>query len=569
MINFLFRLLLCLSVPCFFCLAEERIPFYEDYIEDGNLQEYLKLANQYLDEKPNSNEAPRLALDLMMMGKAAEDFNSVVRGTDLLLFDYLGSLPSLHFISSFDKGSPRLSQLLHVKLSEADLSDANFPSAYANTIILLARIHGPELINDPFLLLSSYLVVEQTDKKDLVESLAKALEITQEKNAKLRPLIDICKAETGPLEKLTQLHLLTSLDTTFFVRFYTSQLTEEQKRSTDFLESMVQSTLFGVPAQPELALSYLSDLPENLSNLPKYKVFTALVHLLKGNIESSTTILSPVADLENSDSDPWIEIAKSLKDGSGFSQSRKSLFLEQIEKLFERWLKGSNAFLVEGTWNDSNASKQLNFILGVSKEDESVEIHFLKKDQPYFCYKVAPQNCMILTPSGKNLLFNSGGAYPLPKIEITRDVEGGSFHYNFNLNFGRNFEDLTNQMEENLAISYLSTATGREVLLNHFFDRKGVWLSAPASSSLGTVFNINKIDPKTGSQISKIEISASGDLISLNLGKLRISKFLMGEKTILSNLPQWEKSEVETIPEFQLPLLIESIGTLIESASKK
>ena len=96
MINFLFRLLLCLSVPCFFCLAEERIPFYEDYIEDGNLQEYLKLANQYLDEKPNSNEAPRLALDLMMMGKAAEDFNSVVRGTDLLLFDYLGTLPSLH-----------------------------------------------------------------------------------------------------------------------------------------------------------------------------------------------------------------------------------------------------------------------------------------------------------------------------------------------------------------------------------------------------------------------------------------------------------------------------------------
>ena len=154
MINFLIRSLLCLSVPCFFCLAEERIPFYEDYIEDGNLQQYLKLANQYLDEKPNSNEAPRLALDLMMMGKAAEDFNSVVRGTDLLLFDYLGTLPSLHFISSFDKGSPRLSQLLHIKLSEADLSDANFSSAYANTVILLARIHGPELMSDPYLLLS-------------------------------------------------------------------------------------------------------------------------------------------------------------------------------------------------------------------------------------------------------------------------------------------------------------------------------------------------------------------------------------------------------------------------------
>ena len=132
-------------------------------------------------------------------------------------------------------------------------------------------------MSDPYLLLSSYLVVEKTDKKDLVESLAKALEITEEKNAKLRPLIALCKAETEPLEKLTQLHGLTNLDTSFFVRFYTSQLSEEQKRSTEFLESMIHSTLFGVPAQPDLALSYLSDLPENLSNQAKYKVFTALV----------------------------------------------------------------------------------------------------------------------------------------------------------------------------------------------------------------------------------------------------------------------------------------------------
>jgi hypothetical protein len=332
---------------------------------------------------------------------------------------------------------------------------------------------------------------------------------------------------------------------------------------------MIHSTLFGVPARPDLALSYLSDLPENLSNQAKYKVFTALVHLLKGNIESSTTILSPIANLENTDSDPWIEIAKSLKDGSDFSQSRKSLFLEQIEKLFDRWLKGSDAFLVEGIWDAPNLSNQLNFIIGVSKEEESFEIHFLKDDQPYFCYKVEPQKCKILTPSGKNLLFNSGGAYPLPKIEISRDVEGGSFNYNFNLNFGRNFEDLTNQMEENMAISYLSTGKGREVLLNHFFNRKGVWLSPPASSNLGTVFTIHKIDPKVGSSRSKVEISASGELISLNVGKLQISKFLMGEKTILNNLPEWEKSEAENIPEFQLPLLIESIGSLIESASKK
>ena len=71
-------------------------------------------------------------------------------------------------------------------------------------------------MSDPYLLLSSYLVVEKRIKKTLVESLAKALEITEEKNTKLRPLIALCKAETEPLEKLTQLHALTNLDTSFF-----------------------------------------------------------------------------------------------------------------------------------------------------------------------------------------------------------------------------------------------------------------------------------------------------------------------------------------------------------------
>ena len=58
---------------------------------------YLKLAHQFLDKNPEAKESPRLALDLMMMGKAAEDLKSIVRGTDLLLFEYLGSLSKSSF----------------------------------------------------------------------------------------------------------------------------------------------------------------------------------------------------------------------------------------------------------------------------------------------------------------------------------------------------------------------------------------------------------------------------------------------------------------------------------------
>jgi hypothetical protein len=186
--------------------AQDRIPFYEDFIEAGNLQDFLELAHRHLDEKPDANESPRLALDLIMMGKATEDLKSVMRGTDLLLFDYLGSLPSLHFISSFDKGSPRLTQLLKVKLNEADLSDLNFSNSFADTLVLLNRIHGTGLMNDPSLLLESYLVVEKSENRKLLNNLSDALDVIEKKPGRFSEIISLCRSDSSPFTKLSELH---------------------------------------------------------------------------------------------------------------------------------------------------------------------------------------------------------------------------------------------------------------------------------------------------------------------------------------------------------------------------
>ena len=325
MIKFSFPTFSFIFLLCNFLHANDRIPFYEEFIESGDFGGYLKLAHQFLDENPEAKESPRLALDLMMMGKAAEDLKSIVRGTDLLLFQYLGSLPSLHFISSFDKGSNRLTQLLKVKLNEADLSDQNFSNSYADTIMLLARIHGPELMHDPSLLLSSYLVVQQTDKEELKKSLSNALDVAEEKNEKFSPLIKICRSTNSSMEKISKLHELSTQKTDFFIKFFTSRLSKEEKNSPAFLESMIDFSLFGVPPKPQLALSYLSSLPDESSVLPKFQVSTALAHLLSGNSESAVTVLKMVSDPTLEDPTPWQEVAQSLLDGTEFRRKPKSI----------------------------------------------------------------------------------------------------------------------------------------------------------------------------------------------------------------------------------------------------
>jgi hypothetical protein len=543
--------------------SEERIPFYEDYLESGKLKDYLEVAHKFLEDNPDSDEAPRLALDLIMMGKATEDVKSVIRGTDLLLFDYLGTLPSLHFISSFDKGSPRLSELLKVKIEDNVFSDQNFSNQFADTLTLLGRIHGPELLSDPRLLLWSFLLVSNTQNEPLMDNLEKLSLALEEKNFNYRALFSLIKSSETPISKIMNLLKLKSVETDFLIKFYTSQLSEEEKSTPEFLEAMIDFTLYGVPPKPDLALGYLSNLPDEISTLPKYQFSTAFAHLIKGNEVSSQSILESLAQT-SSDPDPWVQVAQSIKDGKDFADSRKALFLELLEKLYERLFRETEAFLIEGSWDNTDSSNSLNFVIGVNKSTQSVQIHLIKNEQPHLSYLVQPDHCQIFTDSGRNIKFSSGGAYLLPKIQITRNPDLGSFNYSFNLNFGKSFEDFSDQVSQNLEISYLSTEKGREVLLNHLFERKGIWLSPPASSDLGTVITINQIDPQVISKTYRIEISLSGELISLILGKLKITKFSQGRVDLLSNLPKWpDSSNITEGGEFELPILMECIGNLL------
>ena len=548
--------------------AQERIPFYEDFIEGGDLSGYLELAHRFLDEKPDSKEAPRVALDLIMMGKAAENLKSVVRGTDLLLFKYLGTLPSLHFISSFDKGSPRLNQLLKVKIAEADLNQKDFAQSFADAIVLLARIHGPELMADPSLLLRTYLIVKMSDNSRLLESLEKALDVTEEKNKDFGSLVSICRAENAPMEKITRLRQISHPEAEFYIKYFTNRLTNEEKKSKLFLESSIQSALFGVSPKADLSLTYLSNLPNDLSTSPKYQVYTAFAHLLRGNQESAISLLKTLCDSNPNSSDTWIETARSLSDGTEFEGSRKALFLEQLEKLYEHCQKDADAFLIEGAWLHPNEKLILNFQIGVDKNKEKVVLHFQQNEKPFFSYQVSSNGSRIFTSSGKNISFITGGAYPLPKIEIIRDANTGSFNYSFNLNFGRKFEDFIKQANENLKVSYLGTSKGREVLLTHALEQKGIWFSPPASSDRGTVFTLNQIDPKVSSKVYKTEIAGSGELAYLEFGKLRIKNFSQGPIELLNSLPNWPAAEPKKSEgELELSILIEAIGELIQSTN--
>lgn len=570
MIRFVIRYFLFMATGALVVYAQDQagFPLYEDYIESGNLNKYLQVAGDFLDENPDVKEAPRVALDLIMMGKLTENPKSVVRGTDLLLFKYLGSLPSLYFISSFDRGSPKLTQLLKIKIDSSDFNQKEFADSFANAIVLIARIHGPQLMSDPSLLLRTYLILKGCDKKELVESLEKAIDVWKEKNTSFKDLIEICNSENTTMEKIFKLREMNHPDAGFCIEYFTASLSENEKSSPLFMESTIQSALFSESPKSDLALTYLSNLPSELSTSPKYQTYTALAHLLKGNVESAQTLLKTLIESQANSSNDWVETARSLNDGTQFGDSRKALLLEQLEKLYDRLQTTSKYFLIEGSWIHPLQKKCLNFQIGVDKEKEKFEIHFQQNNKAYFSYQISKDDCKIFMPSGKNISFTTTGVYPLPKVEIKRDSENGSFHYSFNLNFDPKFDIFLSQVVDNMKIPYLSSSKGREVLLNYLLKAKGMWLSQPASTDRGTVFILHKIDPILSSKQFKIEMSGNGRLVSLDLGRLNISSFSEGTGELMNKLPNWPNiSALEKKNEFDPSLIIEAIGDLIELAS--
>ena len=232
-----------------FCLntlssAEDRIPFYEDYLKESDFNGFLETSRKFLETNPDAIEAPRLAMDHLMAAKAAQDLNAIDRATSLLLFTYPKSLPSLHFISSFERGSPRLIELLKAKARSGNLSDPKFAIAFCRSILFIARSQGPDLLKDPSLRLQTYLLAEKAEVEEIQTTTLQSLEELRKGNNALNKVVRVVLDSGEPFDKLKSLSTLSGPDARFCIKYYLAQLSEKEARAPEVLTLSVINALF-------------------------------------------------------------------------------------------------------------------------------------------------------------------------------------------------------------------------------------------------------------------------------------------------------------------------------------
>ena len=563
-----FTSLVCIGQLVLFSKDKGRIPFYEDYFENEDFEGYLIEAKKFLSDQSNSPESARVALDYLMMSKAAENIDAIKEATNLLMFDYLGSLPSLFFLSSFDAGSPRLNQLLLSKTEENDPHDANFSNRFCETLNLLSRLHGPKLFYDPSLCIRAYLISKNAEETEITENLTQSLAELRE-NVSYAELIDLITSDRSQLEQVIELSKVAHPDSEYCLKFFSALLEEGQLNSSQMVELQINRALFSPDPNAHKAQDLISRLPNEIAKSTKYQVFIAFAQAILENRESTLDTLKYAQSTANGeDGQAWAATAKSFADGVEFEESRKKLLLSQFEKVFTEIIKPRDALYTRFVWKEDGVNKegQLNGHIAVSVKSKLFEFHAHRGDTPFFAYRTDENSSALFLDGmedGASFRFAEPGAYPAPTIDIQRDRERGSFNYSFNLNFSKDMNDLCSQSLKTVDNPYLSTGTGREVLLNHLITKKGMWLTPPAATETGTKFQMNSLQNDTPTpKRSSLHIELSGDLTELQIGALHIEKINRGTEDVLQDMPAWPTEKITEKDNFDFQLLLQAVGQI-------
>ena len=569
---FLFCSLLTGSFSAVFAEQNSRIPFYEDYFEQGNLGDYLDEAQSFLEKNPEAPEAARVALDYLMMSKAAENIHSVKEATNLLMFDYLGSLPSLFFLSSFDAGSPRLNQLLLAKTEENDPHDANFSRQFCQTLNLLTRLHGPKSLNDPVLRIRSFLISQNSDLPEIQNLLREAV-LELKENPNYKSVAEIITSDKEILGQVIELSQLSDNDSEFCMNFLSAKLKDGQLNSAQLLELQIDRALFSLEPNPRKAQDLISRLPAELAKTTKYQTYLAFAQVILGNKDSSLETLKYALTKPNGElAEEWAETATDFSNGQEFEDSRKKLLLSQLEKAVSEINKPRDALFVRFRWSgdpDTTTNSSLDGYIGFSVPRSYFEFQAYRNDQPFFAYRTDASSSALfskLADEEINLRFTESGAIPVPTVDIQRDQEKGTFNYSFNLNFSKDYQDLLNQAGKTLENSYLSTSTGREVLVNHLISKKGMWFTPPAATETGTKFKMNTLQ-KSGPTPKKaiLHIELSGDITEAQIGSLHIEKIHRGSEEVLTEMPKWPSETFTERDGFDFQLLLQAVSQFTQN----
>jgi tetratricopeptide (TPR) repeat protein len=544
-------------------------PVMEQYVAAGNLSAFLRDASRFLDVHYDSPFAPRVALDVLVLGVINNDTVTVQRAQAMLVMDYAQTPQGTFALTTFaDAGEYR--QFLSLLLDDTmDDITSGLAGKFTRAVRGGVRQFGEGLLADPAFALKCVLLARDAQDKqigDLAFKQFKAAVAKDPARKGLKTVGEICLADNrGRPEKVLLLHaMMRTPEARTFERLLLGKMSTQELASPRLAGVVAESRLRAGRFADALALLEKVPVPRDPAKrtaaLPYRK---AWCYAAMGQNDKARALLTQLA--KDSPKDPLAKSAAVLA-GS----------LRQIDQNLESYadallavaagLRDAGPQVVEGTVSyEREDGVTLSSYVAVAA-GELFETSIRRGEQMVLGYSSDKTRCRVYR-EGWTAIHEYGepGLLPVPALAIERKPDGS---YALNAGFGvKPFgEDVTKALADLLNGKELSNRQAVLDLLRAQV-RRG-WFPTAVQEVAGGARTYTWVAPRVdGAGLGETwyTISADGRLLRVVSDRLRVQAIRYGRAGSFDPAPPpWPAVKVRTHAKLDTSAILELFPAVVE-----
>lgn len=462
-------------------------PVADPYIRRDDIQGYIRDALAYLERHRDASPAPRIALDLLMLG---ERFDNAALATSMkafILFRHSHSLQGFHLLGTF-KDAAAFSDFV---LGQAEKEMRRDPAAFSLRFARLTQSglshFGQALLDDSGFLLCAWYFAGAAGATDMRNALRSVIEQQMPTDARLAAHFSILSDDSAaPRDKIIRLHAQEN-PVPLLEAYSLETLSASDRGHPAVRRILIQNAI--ADRDFEQALQALDALPETDRNTPQMLFWKARVLLALDQGSRAADILAELA-AQHPES-PWTPVAGRYREGIDRMALLKKDNADAIRKAINR-LKTDIDFFEAGAHfrtaaDDGTPVRHLIYV-GLLPAENFLEFSWHKNQAMVLGYRTAKsQSSLYLSGRRQIYAYDQPAVVPVPLVSLTK-AEDGSFVFQAGLEFSPSVQQAGSQIADLFNSPYLSTTDGIAALLAHTISRLGWVPAAPQTQNGATTY---------------------------------------------------------------------------------
>lgn len=475
-------------VVCLPLRAEETPPPVADpYIRQDENQAYIREALTYLERHGDATPAPRIALDLLMLG---ERFDNAALATSMkafILFRHSLSLQGFHLLGTFKDAAAFGDFVLEQAQKEMRRDPVAFPLRFTRLARSSLSRFGRALLDDSGFLLCAWHFAGAAGATDMRHALQSAIEQQLPADARLAAHYAILSDHNAaPIDRIIRLQAQENA-VPLLIAYSLQTLPAPDRGHPAVRRILIQNAI--KDREFEQALQALDALPETHRNTPQMLFWKARVLLALDQGNRAADILAELA--ARHPESPWTPVAGRYREGIEHMALLKKDNADAIRKAINR-LKTDIDFFEAGahfrTAADDGTPVRHWIYVGLLPAENFLEFSWHKNQAMVLGYRTAKsQSSLYFSGRRQIYAYDQPAVVPVPLVSLTK-AEDGSFVFQAALEFSPSVQQAGSRIADLFNSPYLSTTDGIAALLAHTISRLGWVPAAPQTQNGATTY---------------------------------------------------------------------------------